>query len=57
MAEGEDAVACGLVIEDHPVNLELVVAILELEGYQSLTAETAERGLRLAEAARPDLIL
>jgi CheY-like chemotaxis protein len=57
MAEGEDAVACVLVIEDHPVNLELVVAILELEGYQSLTAETAERGLRLAEAARPDLIL
>ena len=49
--------ACVLVIEDNPVNLELVVAILELEGYQSLTAETAERGLRLAEAARPDLIL
>jgi two-component system cell cycle response regulator DivK len=46
-----------LVIEDNPVNLELVLAVLEPEGYQFLTAETAEWGFELARTERPDLIL
>jgi len=46
-----------LIIEDNPVNLELVAEVLELEGYQIATAETAEVGLRLAAAERPALIV
>jgi CheY-like chemotaxis protein len=46
-----------LVIEDHPVSLELVTELLQQEGCQVLTAETADAGLRLAAAGRPDLIL
>lgn len=46
-----------LVIEDNPVNLELVVALLEAEGYQVLTAGSADEGMQGAILARPDLIL
>ena len=46
-----------LIIEDNPVNLELVAEVLELDGYQIATAETAEVGLRLAAAERPALIV
>jgi CheY-like chemotaxis protein len=46
-----------LVVEDNPVNLELVAAILESEGCGVIVAETANAGLRLAAAERPDLIL
>ena len=46
-----------LVVEDNPVNLELVTAILEEEGCQFLAAETADVCLRLAAAERPDLIV
>jgi len=42
-----------LVIEDNPVNLELVSAILEPEGYEILTARTAEMGLQMAQTERP----
>jgi CheY-like chemotaxis protein len=46
-----------LIIEDNPVNLELVLAILEPAGYEVRTAETAERGLRLAATTPPALIV
>lgn len=46
-----------LVIEDNPANRELAMAILELDGYQVLTAEEAAQGLRVAATERPDLIL
>ena len=46
-----------LIIEDNPVNLELVLEILEPEGYAIQTAETAEQGLRLVALDRPALIL
>jgi CheY-like chemotaxis protein len=46
-----------LIIEDNPVNLELVLEILEPEGYEIQTAETAEQGLRLVALDRPALIL
>ncbi len=52
-----DAVPRILVIEDNPVNLELVLAILEPVGCQILTAGTAEVGLQIARTERPDLIL
>ena len=46
-----------LGVEDNPVNLELVAALLESEGCGVIVAETANAGLRLAAAERPDLIL
>ena len=46
-----------LVVEDNPVNLELVTELLEQEGCQVLAAASAEAGLRLALAERPDLVL
>ncbi len=54
--EGNAGVPRVLVIEDDPVNLEVVIAFLEGEGCRVLSAVTAEQGLRLA-AERPDLIL
>ncbi|MBI3007501.1 MAG: response regulator [candidate division NC10 bacterium] len=46
-----------LVVEDNPVNLELAAELLEQEGCQVLAAASAEAGLRLALAERPDLVL
>ena len=46
-----------LVVEDNPVNLELVTEVLKQEGHQVLTAQSAEAALHLAAAERPDLIL
>ncbi len=46
-----------LVVEDNPVNLELVTALLEEQGCRILCAQTAGAGLRLVAAERPDLIL
>ena len=46
-----------LVVEDNPVNLELVTELLEQEGCQVLSAQSAEDGLRIAAAERPDLVL
>jgi len=46
-----------LVVEDHPLSLELATEILQQEGCTVLTATSAEAGLRLAAAERPDLIL
>jgi two-component system cell cycle response regulator DivK len=46
-----------LIIEDTPLNMELVVTILKQAGHVPLTAETAARGLALARAHRPDVIL
>lgn len=46
-----------LVVEDHPVDLELITELLTQAGCQVLSASSAEVGLRLAEVERPDLIL
>ncbi len=46
-----------LVIEDNPVNLELVTAILEDEDTEILSAETAPAGIALAVREQPQLIL
>jgi two-component system, cell cycle response regulator DivK len=46
-----------LVIEDTPLNMELVVTILQQAGHVPLQAETAARGLALARSAQPDVIL
>ena len=46
-----------LVIEDDPANLELVRYLLAAHGYPTLTATSAEQGLRLFGSAHPDLVL
>ena len=46
-----------LVIEDQPLNLELVRDLLEMGGYAVVSATDAEEGLALARTTQPDLIL
>ena len=46
-----------LVVEDNPVNLELLVALLEQEHCEVLAAERGDAALDLARTAQPDLIL
>jgi len=46
-----------LVVDDHPMSLELVTEILRQEGHQVLAAACGDVGLRLTAAERPDLIV
>jgi CheY-like chemotaxis protein len=49
---------CVLCIEDHPVNMQLVEAMLAgLAGVRLLKAFNGRDGVRLAKAERPDLVL
>ena len=45
-----------LIVEDNPVNLDLVMQLLE-DDYELLTAEDGQSGVDIALAERPDLIL
>lgn len=46
-----------LVVEDNPINLELTAVLVEQEGCEVLTADSAEAALQLVVVDRPDLIL
>ena len=46
-----------LIVEDNDKNLKLVRDVLQVKGYSTLEAGTAEDGIRLARERRPDLIL
>lgn len=46
-----------LIVEDSRLNMMLFCDLLEREGYVTLRAETGMKGIRLARAHRPDLIL
>ena len=46
-----------LVIEDNPLNLELVRALLQKLGYVVIDSGTAEEGIERAKAEQPHLIL
>lgn len=46
-----------LIIEDLPVNMLLMVAILQRAGHEAIEAETAADGIRLAREQQPDVIL
>jgi CheY-like chemotaxis protein len=52
-----DRVPRVLVIEDNPLSRELVFAVLESLGCDTVTAGSAEEGLELAESLELDLIL
>lgn len=46
-----------LVVDDVPANLAVLIDALSTAGHRVLLAEDGERALRLADRARPDLIL
>lgn len=46
-----------LIIEDNALNMELASDLLSGAGYAVLQATTAERGIQIARALTPDLIL
>ena len=46
-----------LLIEDNPVNLYLMVYLLQAHDYELLTADDGVKGLHLARKENPDLIL
>ena len=46
-----------LVVEDDPVIMNLIVILLEREGYGVVQATTAEEGITIAGEKHPDLIL
>src|SRR5690349_3218725 len=46
-----------LVIEDNPVNLELVTYLLHSWGHETRTARHGEAGLELARNERPDAVI
>ena len=46
-----------LIVEDNDKNLKLVRDVLQVKGYSTLEAGTAEDGIRLAREHMPDLIL
>ena len=54
---GSDQGPVILVVEDNPINLELMVELLEMEGYVVLTANSGEMGITLARQQQPNLIL
>jgi two-component system cell cycle response regulator DivK len=46
-----------LIVEDNEKNLKLVRDVLQVKGYQTLEAGTAEDGLKIACEKKPALIL
>lgn len=46
-----------LIIEDNERNLKLVRDVLQVKGYATLEAGTAEDGIKLAAERKPDMIL
>jgi two-component system cell cycle response regulator DivK len=46
-----------LIVEDNDKNLKLVRDVLQVKGFSTIEAGTAEDGVRLAAERNPDLIL
>jgi two-component system cell cycle response regulator DivK len=46
-----------LIIEDNVLNLELFLDLLEMHGYQVVSADNGPEGIELARQEQPDLIL
>ena len=51
------AAAKVLVIEDNPMNMELAIDLLRIQGHEVLAARTADEALSLLQEVTPDLIL
>ena len=48
---------CILIVDDEPINLDILQTRLSVHGYEILTATNGEEALAIATAQRPDLIL
>jgi len=46
-----------LIVEDNEKNLKLARDVLQVKGYETLEASTAEAGLQIAREKHPDLVL
>ncbi|MEP6658249.1 MAG: response regulator [Betaproteobacteria bacterium] len=46
-----------LIVEDNEKNMKLVRDVLQVKGYATVEAGTAEDGIRLAQERNPELIL
>ena len=46
-----------LIVEDNDKNLKLVRDVLQVKGYETIEAGTAEDGIELARSRQPDLVL
>ena len=46
-----------LIIEDQPQMRRNLATILEMEGFEIVTAENGRRGVELANASKPDLVI
>ena len=46
-----------LLVEDNEKNMKLLRDVLQASGFETLEATTAEHGIELAAAHRPDLVL
>jgi two-component system cell cycle response regulator DivK len=46
-----------LIVEDNDKNLKLVRDVLQVKGFSTIEAGTAEEGIKLAGERKPDLIL
>jgi len=46
-----------LVVEDNPLNLKLIRAVLQFAGYDVIEAQSGEEGLDVAQQDPPDLVL
>jgi len=46
-----------LVVDDESINLKLVSRLLEMEGYEVITAQSGDASLRLIEQSPPDMAL
>jgi CheY-like chemotaxis protein len=46
-----------LIVEDNSMNLKLIRDVLQIEGYETLEAETGETGVELARERHPAVIL
>ena len=46
-----------LIVEDNEKNLKLVRDVLQVKGYETVDAGTAELGIELAREKKPDLVL
>ena len=46
-----------LIVEDDPRQMRLIQDLLKISGYATITATDGEKGIKLAKAKKPDLIL
>ena len=46
-----------LIVEDTPHSLQLMTYLLQAHGHTAIAADTGERGVELAAAGRPDLVV